>query len=368
MSPTPPPVRLLLVSADPARPSLCLHVDGAGTIAARRYCDAANPLPAQPGARDVLAVPSEALRVQWLDLAAHSPAQALAAARLMLQDRIAGADAQLHIAVGHVEGDADRRPVAVVDEACMQRWLRQARESGLQPVTVVPDCLLLDAPVDDVVQVCERDGRLLVRGHELAFAAEPDLAAHLLGARAVHRIDSAAFEACVASNARGAAALDLLQGPHAPHDGTGRRRRRRLTWLLALVLLSPVLLLAAQTVQRTLAAHWLERRVDSLATAYRASLSGASLPAYYRQRIAPELLALHSARLFEALRAVPGVQLDSYEFAPGTGVRAGLRLAAVQDLDALNLLLAEHHLVLVALDTQPLEQGVHSLVAVEALQ
>ena len=69
------PLRLLLLGADPSRAPVCLSVDSSGQIRARRVCDAADPLPAEPGARDILVVPADALRLLWLDLPAHSAAQ-----------------------------------------------------------------------------------------------------------------------------------------------------------------------------------------------------------------------------------------------------------------------------------------------------
>ena len=63
MNPASSPLRLLLLGADPSRDPVCLSVDSSGQIRARRVCDAADPLPAEPGARDILVVPADALRL-----------------------------------------------------------------------------------------------------------------------------------------------------------------------------------------------------------------------------------------------------------------------------------------------------------------
>ena len=361
------PIRLLQLSTDPSRAAVCLSVDAGGHVVARRHCDPAHPLPAEPGMRDILLVPSEALRLHWFDLPARSAAQAVAAARLTLQDYVAQPGADLHVAVGDPQTGEPQRLLGVVDAALMREWLAQAAQLGLRPVAVVPDCLLLDAPTDDSVQVCERDGLLLARGRRLALAAEPDLAQRVIGARPVLRLEDSARDARFAANALAAPALDLLQGPYARRDETQPRRRRRLRWLAALALLSPLLLVGAQALYHGLAARSLETRADTLAAQYRPHLTGADLGPYYRQRLAPDLLAAHSAALFEALRAVPGARLDSYEFTPDTGVRAGLVHAGEQDLDLLRQQLADGGLALVPLDSQPVEAGLRSLVAVEPL-
>ncbi|WP_394004705.1 type II secretion system protein GspL [Luteimonas sp. WGS1318] len=361
------PIRLLQLGADPSRAATCLSIDTGGHVVARRHCDPAHPLPAEPGMRDILVVPAEALRLHWFDLPARSAAQAVAAARLMLQDHVAQPGTDLHVAVGDPETGDPQRLLGVVDAALMRDWLQQAAQLGLRPAAVVPDCLLLDAPTDDGVQVCERDGLLLARGRKLAVAAEPDLLQRLIGARPVQRLDDGARDARFAANALAAPALDLLQGPYARRDEAQPRRRRRLRWLAALALLSPLLLVGAQALYHGLAARSLETRADALAAQYRPQLTGAGLGTYYRQRLAPDMLATHSAALFEALRAVPGARLDSYEFTLDTGVRAGLVHGSEQDLELVRHSLADRGLALVPLDSQPVETGLRSLVAVEPL-
>lgn len=364
---TPARLRLLQLAADPSQPATCLTIEPDGRTSDRRQCDAGHPLSAAPGVRDILVVPAEALRLLWLDLPAHSTAQAVAAARLMLQDHIARPDRDVHVAVGAAVPGTPQRPVGVIDDARMRDWIQQAAQLGLRPTAVVPDCLLLDVPDDDGVQVCARDGLLLARGRTLALAAEADLVHRVIGERPLHRLTTDERDARIAANARNVPALDLLQGAYAQRDATVPRQRRRLRWLAAAVALSPCLVIGADATYHSLAARATEQRSDALAAQHRPHLTRATLGTYYRQRLAPDLLAMHSAALFDALQAVPGTRLDSYEFTPGTGVRAGLVHAGEQDLDLLRQQLAELGLTLVSLDSQPVEAGLRTLVAVESL-
>src|SRR5690606_33319077 len=122
--------RLLLLNPDPDGTSACLEIDASGHITARRECAPGNPLPPGTGCHDILAVPSEALRLQWLELTAHSSAQAIAAARLALQEHVAATDTDLHVAVaGTVDSDGQRL-VAVVGNDRMHEWLQRAMQLG----------------------------------------------------------------------------------------------------------------------------------------------------------------------------------------------------------------------------------------------
>src|SRR3546814_2164157 len=96
----------------------------------------------------------------------------------------------------------------------MQAWLVRAAALGMTPDVVVPMPLLLPAPeatdrADDVV-VGNFDGHALVRGAQLAFAGEPELAAHIVCERTVRELDTAATEAALAAGAL-SPPIDLLR-------------------------------------------------------------------------------------------------------------------------------------------------------------
>ena len=81
--------------------------------------------PAPDGSPLVLAVPGEAVALHWLDLPDLAPAQAAAAARMALADRLAEADPHITVAQG-----SGLRPVAVVAREQMAGWLAEAARAG----------------------------------------------------------------------------------------------------------------------------------------------------------------------------------------------------------------------------------------------
>ncbi|MCA3255124.1 MAG: general secretion pathway protein GspL, partial [Alphaproteobacteria bacterium] len=152
----------------------------------------------------------------------------------MATDVVAAAPDSVHVAIGP---DADGwRALAIVDRALMAGWLARLAGAGIDPERMLPAPLLIAAPAEGVATL--RDGGLvLARGARLAFAAEPDLAALLIGETPATEIDAAAFEAGLAA-ALEAAPVDLRQGDYAlkrPWQWD-RRRLRRLALLAAAIL------------------------------------------------------------------------------------------------------------------------------------
>src|SRR3546814_7476595 len=106
----------------------------------------------------------------------------------------------------------------------------------MTPDVVVPMPLLLPAPeitdrADDVV-VGNFDGHALVRGAQLAFAGESELAAHVVGERTVCELDTTATEAALAAGAL-SPPIDLLQYDFAR---TAPRREGWPAWRRAAIL------------------------------------------------------------------------------------------------------------------------------------
>ena len=123
----------------------------------------------------VLAVPGEAVALHWLDLPDLAPAQAAAAARLALGDRLGDADPHIAVAPG-----SGLRPVAVVARAAMAGWLAEAARVGWTPSAMLPDPLLVPAPASGWA-VVHNGNRVLARSASAALAAEADLAAAIIG-------------------------------------------------------------------------------------------------------------------------------------------------------------------------------------------
>lgn len=362
--------RLVLLSRDPARPVPCLLLDAHGQVLSRQCLDPEHPAAPDPAVRTVVAVPGEAVRSLWLELPACTPVQALAAARILLQEHLAGGADGLHIALAP-PGDGPRL-LGTTDNARMQEWGQRCQALGVVPDTMVPDHLLVD-PVADGVQVLVHDGAWLVRGPQLAFAAEPGLARAILGERGFGQVDDpAAVEALLAAAAAAPdpARLDLLQHAHArPRDPAMPGRRRRLAVLAGLCLLSPLLLEGIPALRHAYGAYRMEQRAEALAAAVMTDATSgnatAALRAHHRERAAPVALALQAAALSAALEPLPQARLDSLEYNRDAGLRAGLVHAGEADLEALRSRLAAAGFTLSAQPGEPVDGGLRTPVMLE---
>src|SRR5690606_27562989 len=253
----PSATRLTLLARAPAQPSTCLRIDPSGRILARQPLLPGQAPPPPPGesVREVVAVPGESVRLLWLELPARHPAQALAAARLQLEDHVAGAVEGLHVAIAPAA--AGPRLLGAVEDATLRGWLQRCAQLGISPHAVVPDCLLLPEADDGTLLAAPAGDMLAVRGPRLAFTAEPGLARAIAGARPLRMLEPGEAEARFAAAAAGEPPLDLLQYGHARRDPRARRRRRRLAVLAALALCSPVLVDGALALRYALGAHWM---------------------------------------------------------------------------------------------------------------
>jgi general secretion pathway protein L len=284
--------------------------------------------------------PAEEVAIHWLDLPGNlAPAQAVAAARLMLADACAEPIGAMHVAVG---GDSagGRRCVAVAPLRLMEQWLAGLAEAGIDPDHVIPEPMLMAPPRDGARRV-ERDGISLCRAQDAAFGAEPGLADLLIGERPVEPLDESAFEAGL-PYALAAPELDLRQGAFA------RRRRWRVRWptvrrlaFQAVGLLAATLALQVAAVLRyTLAADRTQAEAREIAAA---ALPGAPPGNVVRQldtRIA-ELKGpgagfdSTAGALFAAVQATPGVELSAMSFGGDGLMRARVQAQGAAPLAAL---------------------------------
>lgn len=365
---------LLLLPADPAAAATHLAIDTAGRVVARREAGDGSPLPAdplQPPPRRVLAVPGVDCLALWLDLPARNPVQALAAATLLVEDHVAAAARHpLHIAIAPLPPDGGKRLVVAVEPEHMQGWLDRAAALGMTPDAVTPAPLLLPRPANeagDAVALACHDGLWLVRGQCLAFAAEPALAAEILGDRPRTALPDAG--AALAGGAL-APAIDLLQGRFAaaPSRHTGWPAWRRAAMLAAVLALSPLLLLAAQALRHELGARGLESRTLAQARAVLPSLGERvdPLPA-----VRARLEALRSADAFAALtgallRAVAddaGAELDALAYADGE-LQAVVAHGDAATLERIRAALAGDGFELVETGTRTAGDRIHSDIQV----
>lgn len=274
-----------------------LLVEGGGVVARGSSVDEADP-PA--GTQSVLVVPGPEVAIHWLELAADlAPAQAAAAARLLLADASAEGLGDLHVAVGAAERGLT--PVALVPVARMAQW------AAGDPDLVVPAPLLLLPPEEGYVRFAAAGRVPDYRAQAAAFSVEPEIAALLTEGAPVRELDLAGFEAGLAASLS-PPVMNLRQGAFARRrqwkvDGSSARRVALLVAALALLSL---LLLVAQVMRYSGAASAIE---DA------AAATGARTPAGDAR---PGFTPLASV-LFAAIQAVPNVELTRLDYrADGT--------------------------------------------------
>ena len=305
-----------------AAPTLLIFLDEAGGLGRWLLLaengvvgrgDASDGLPATP-AEVVLAAPGEQVTLRWLDLAdGLAPAQAAAAARLMLADASAEPLAALHVAVGRPE--AGLTPAAMVPSARMAHWIGAADAAGLDPLAIVPGPLLLTPPEAGFVR---RDRGALsdYRGPAAAFSLEPELAEPLIAGAPVEDMDEGAFEVALPL-LLASPPLDLRQGAFA------RRRRwklesRRWRRIAMLTLAFAVLTLAVQVANilaYTFAADRAQAEVDALNARTRTGGADAG-PSF----------GATAAVLFAAVRDTPNVELTRIEYGADGSLSATVML------------------------------------------
>jgi general secretion pathway protein L len=287
--------------------------------------------PVPTAGRTILSVPGEQVAIHWLELAEGlAPAQAAAAARLLLADSTAEPLADLHVAVGRPE--QGRTPIALVRTRLMNRWLASAEASGLDPVAILPSPMLL-LPPDDGYSSRERGALSDFRGLAAAFSLEPALAADLLGRAEPEPVSPDRFEAELPFVLAGPG-LDLRQGPFARRRNwaSERGQARRIAGFALAFLLLTLALQVAMILRYTFAADALEGEVRGLA-----------LP----QADQRTNFTATAAALFASVRTTPNVELTSLEYRPDESL-----MAAVQADSPATLAALEQRAEAAGLDTQ----------------
>ncbi|HYN46056.1 MAG TPA: type II secretion system protein GspL [Allosphingosinicella sp.] len=283
----------------------------------------------------VLVVPGSEVAIHWLDLAEGlAPAQAAAAARLMLADASAEALADMHVAIGRTERGLT--PVALAPNARMAEWV------ATDPDIVLPSPFLLLPPAEGLVR---RDVGAVpdYRGEAAAFSVETELAALLVGDAPVLAIGEEAFEAGL-GEALAAPVINLRQGAFARRRQwrVDRSRVRRVV-LLALALIAATLVLQVATIMRyAFAADRLEAEAARI---------GAFAPA--GGDTGPGFAPLASI-LFDSVRAIPNVELTRIDYR-----RDGSLSAIVQVDSPATLAILRRHVEAsgVAVETGGLQSG-----------
>ena len=268
-----------------------------------RFADGGERLVPVPGPpRTALAVPGTDVVLHWLDLAGDlTPAQAAAAARLMLADASAEPLGEMHVAAGRAENGLTAVALAPVER--MQAWLADA----LDPDLIVPEPLLLLPPAEGLA----RRG-LDHRGVAQAFSVEPELAALVAGDAPVAEIDEEEFDAGLPA-ALAEPVVNLRQGAFAKRRRwvVDRGSARRVAMLVGALLLVSLIFQLATIMRYSFDADRMEQEAAALGPG-----AAPSRPNF-------DLLA---PILFEAVRSTPNLQLTRLEYRPDGSLGATLQV------------------------------------------
>ncbi|SBV49716.1 type II secretion system protein L [Xanthomonas bromi] len=162
----------------------------------------------------------------------------------------------------------------------------------------------------------------------------------LLGDRAPAQAPKAETALSIACFARCAPHLPitLLQHAFAKQKAVVQTLTlRRLTAVAAVVLLSPMVLLLAQTLRYEIGARVLQGRAAAQLGVRDAAAVPAALQAHRQAGTAADRLAVQLRTLFAAVDALPGAELDQLDYQPAQPLRATLLSpdgASLQQLSA----------------------------------
>lgn len=277
----------------------------------------------------IAVVPADAVTLHWAELPDRSPAQSVAAARLLVAEASAAPISDLHVSVGREGGNVER-PIAVVSTLQMRHWLATLTANGVDPAAVLPAPMLLPRPDEGFVRA-DLGGEGVVRGSSSGFADEAGLTELITGGVAAAALTRDAVEAAIVA-AVASPVLDLRQGAFA------RRRRfavdwpllRRLAWLGIGIVGISLLITLASILKYNLSASAMEQRADALA---REALPRGETVNDAGRQLTERLSRLRgagvgfsrtAAALLSAVRAVPDAELTTLAFDPNGDIRASL--------------------------------------------
>ncbi|VXC50855.1 type II secretion system protein GspL [Sphingomonas sp. 8AM] len=282
--------------------------------------------------RVVAVAPADAVTLHWATIPARSPAQALAAARVVVSDATAEPAHDLHVAVGRER--AGERAIAVVAPARMAAWLAALARGGVDPAAVVPAPLLLPEPEEGYVRA-ELGGQSVVRGRTTGWADEPVLTGLVTRGEVPRLLDRAALRAA-AIDAVAEPVVDLRQGAFA------RRRRRttidwalvrRLAVLAGLILLATLAIDVVRIMRYSFGADAIEQRAATIA---RQGLPRGTGEGDATRMLDERLAALRgpgqgftrtAAAVYAIVQAVPESEVTALQFEPSGALRVSMSLA-----------------------------------------
>ena len=301
-------------------------------------------LPAPDAETAVVAVaPADAVTLHWADLPARSPAQAIAAARIVVSDAVATPAGELHVAVGseRPNGSGGERAIAVVAPERMAAWLARLAADGIDPAAVIPAPLLLPEPEEGYVRA-DVAGQPIVRGRTSGWADEARLTELVTAGSPPETLSRDAVRAGAAA-ALAVIPLDLRQGPFA------RRRRRAIDWplvrrlamMVGLILLLTLAIDVVRIARYSLGADTLEARAETVA---RQGLPRGTGEGDSARLLADRLARLRgpgegfsatAAAVFQIVQASPGSEVTALQFDPNGSLRVSLSTGGEAEANAI---------------------------------
>ena len=328
------PTRLILIPALGNEPAPFLVIED-GVVRDRGLLELHPDVPPEP-MRTVAIVPGAEVTIRWLALPDGGLAQQRAAALWMLKDELAVSPERLAVALGLLPPAGRPRLVALAGLPLLEAWVGYLEALGVRPDVLVPDALIVPEPdADDRLNAVAFGSATALRGRGFAASVQPDLVELVAGARAVDPItDPSGVERALVEAAL-APPVNLLSSRERVR-GTARRDWRLASALAGLLVMSPLVLIAAAAA-----------RDDADARAATASARDEV------ERVAPDLAALPdpvealrrrvraapppggvigaTAALFAAVEGVEGAELDLLIVDPAAGMKASLTHAGYQD-------------------------------------
>lgn len=264
----------------------------------------------------ILVVPGSDVALHWVDIPARlAPAQAMAAARIMASEVSAEPPETTHIAIGRTDDDG-QCCLAITARAKMDAWLDQAATLGIDPDRIISEPLLL-VPPETGVRIFRRASLDVVRGRTRAFAAEPEIAALLLGEEPSEPLSIEDFERDL-GHVLAESPLNLRQGDYAKrrHWKLDKIYVRRIALLAAAILFVTLLIQVTMIARYSFAADALEREaIDRARDAIPGNVEIVDPEAQLRARLV-ELgggpgYGEQANAVFAAIRDTTGVELQA---------------------------------------------------------
>jgi general secretion pathway protein L len=279
----------------------------------------------------IAVAPAADVTLHWLDLPDLSPAQANAAARLQLADRVLG---DAHIACG-LPDELGTRPVAVVSAEKMRRWIAE-----LDPDAIVPAQMIVAAPAEGAVRAVLGPETIL-RGQCVGMVDDPELTPMLVEGE-IPTLDREAIEFSVLA-AMTAPPLDLRQGVFARKTSwlPDWARLRPLAWMAAALLLVTLAIPLAKIARLSLDASALNSQTAEVArAAVGEAVAGEEAAGLLRDRLSAMRgagggFSQTASATIAGIAATPNVELTSMGFASDGILRLTARAATQAELDAL---------------------------------